>query len=124
MTLTTSPICPKRSNVSKRITGKQTNNTAELKAILKACEILDNEIPLNNGKSYKEQITFVPDRPGHDYRYAIDASKIKTELSWSPRENFLTGIKKTILWYLDNRSWWESIKRNKYQLERLGLEKE
>lgn len=63
------------------------------------CEILDEEKP--KGKSYKEQISFVKDRPGHDFRYAIDASKIETKLGWNAKENFETGIKKTIQWYLE-----------------------
>ena len=65
------------------------------------CELLDEMLPKDN--SYKEQITFVKDRPGHDFRYAIDASKIEGELGWSARENFETGIQKTIAWYLKNR---------------------
>lgn len=65
------------------------------------CELLDEILPKNT--SYKEQITFVKDRPGHDFRYAIDASKIETELDWKAKENFETGIQKTIAWYLENR---------------------
>ncbi|MEM0517432.1 MULTISPECIES: dTDP-glucose 4,6-dehydratase [Aequorivita] len=65
------------------------------------CELLDEMLPKNT--SYKEQITFVKDRPGHDFRYAIDASKIEGELGWKAKENFETGIQKTIAWYLDNR---------------------
>ncbi|MGB0892346.1 MAG: GDP-mannose 4,6-dehydratase, partial [Flavobacteriaceae bacterium] len=63
------------------------------------CEILDEKLPKQN--SYKEQITFVKDRPGHDFRYAIDATKIKTELGWKPKENFESGILKTVNWYLN-----------------------
>jgi len=65
------------------------------------CELLDEMLP--NNTSYKEQITFVTDRPGHDFRYAIDASKIESELGWKAKENFETGIQKTIAWYLENR---------------------
>ena len=65
------------------------------------CELLDEMLPVKT--SYKEQITFVKDRPGHDFRYAIDASKIETALGWKAAENFETGIQKTISWYLDNR---------------------
>jgi dTDP-glucose 4,6-dehydratase len=65
------------------------------------CELLDEMQPKKT--SYKEQITFVKDRPGHDFRYAIDASKIENELGWKAKENFETGIRKTIAWYLKNR---------------------
>ncbi len=67
----------------------------------KICELLDTNEPRENGKSYKELITYVKDRPGHDLRYAIDATKIEGELSWQADENFETGIKKTVAWYLD-----------------------
>jgi dTDP-glucose 4,6-dehydratase len=62
----------------------------------------------------------VQDRPGHDLRYAIDADKIKRDLDWLPKENFQTGIRKTIRWYLDHQVWWKNIQSNKYQQERLG----
>jgi dTDP-glucose 4,6-dehydratase len=68
-----------------------------------------------------ELITFVTDRPGHDYRYAIDSSKLKNELSWSPKETFDSGIRKTIDWYLENQVWWKQIQNNTYQQERLGV---
>lgn len=71
-------------------------------------------------KSYEDLITFVTDRPGHDMRYAIDATKIRDELGWEPIEDFASGFRKTVLWYLENRSWWESILDGSYQLERLG----
>ena len=87
------------------------------------CEVLDKKIPLKSGRSYKELITFVEDRPGHDFRYAIDSSKIKRELHWAPKEKFKTGIEKTISWYLDNRRWWEAIQQKTYKQERLGTEK-
>ena len=64
--------------------------------------------------------TFVGDRPGHDHRYAIDASKIRRELGWQPRESFETGLRKTVLWYLDNRWWWEPIWTERYRGDRLG----
>jgi dTDP-glucose 4,6-dehydratase len=65
-------------------------------------------------------ITFVKDRPGHDARYAIDASKIKRELDWVPDETFETGLRKTVQWYLDNRGWWERVLSSAYLLERIG----
>ena len=71
-------------------------------------------------KSYRDLITFVKDRPGHDVRYAIDASKIERELGWVPEETFETGLRKTVQWYLDNRQWWERVLSGDYRLERLG----
>lgn len=82
---------------------------------------MDERSPRTNGAKYEELITYVADRPGHDFRYAIDASKIENELGWLPKESFETGIEKTILWYLDNKEWWESIQNNTYQQERLGV---
>ncbi|GAA5622936.1 dTDP-glucose 4,6-dehydratase 2 [Brucella sp. NBRC 12952] len=84
------------------------------------CSILDNKRPRANGKSYADLITFVTDRPGHDRRYAIDASKIERELGWKPHETFETGLEKTIQWYLDNAWWWEPIRSGTYAGERLG----
>src|SRR5690606_38742283 len=84
------------------------------------CAILDKKRPRANGKSYSELITFVTDRPGHDRRYAIDASKIERELGWKPQETFETGLEKTIQWYLDNAWWWEPIRSGTYAGERLG----
>ena len=71
-------------------------------------------------ESYRDLITFVKDRPGHDVRYAIDASKIERELGWVPEETFETGLRKTVQWYLDNRQWWERVLSGAYRLERLG----
>ena len=85
------------------------------------CNILDNIRPSENLKSYQELITFVKDRPGHDFRYAIDSSKLQNKLGWSPKETFETGIRKTIDWYLDNKTWWQDIQNNTYQQERLGV---
>ena len=85
------------------------------------CNILDNIRPSENLKSYQELITFVKDRPGHDFRYAIDSSKLQKKLGWSPKETFETGIRKTIEWYLENITWWQDIQNNTYQQERLGV---
>lgn len=85
------------------------------------CTILDEVRPREDDKSYREQITFVKDRPGHDRRYAIDATKIWKELDWKPEETFDTGIKKTVQWYLDNQWWVDRVTRGKYRMERLGL---
>ena len=85
------------------------------------CHKMDSFLPRSNGSSYSDLITFVTDRPGHDFRYAIDASKIQNNLGWAPRENFNSGIEKTITWYLENKEWWKSIQNNSYRQERLGV---
>ena len=84
------------------------------------CDILDELRPSKKG-SYKKLIEYVQDRPGHDYRYAIDSSKIQTELNWKPKETFFSGIRKTIQWYIDNESWWKVIQNERYNQKRLGL---
>ena len=89
---------------------------SNLKIVETICDSLNEIYPSPSGKSYRELITFVTDRPGHDYRYSIDASKIEKELNWMPNESFKTGISKTIQWYLDHQDWWEKI----YEQERLG----
>lgn len=81
----------------------------------KICEILDELKPRSDGKSYKEQITFVKDRLGHDLRYAINCSKIEKELGWKPKHNFEEGLKETIKWYLDNEGWVKNILSGDYQ---------
>lgn len=88
------------------------NNLEVVGAVVK---ILDKECPRSDGKSYSEQITFIKDRPGHDLRYAIDASKIKKELRWSPSFNFDQGIRDTVLWYLNNEEWVRNVKNGSYQ---------
>lgn len=85
------------------------------------CQLLDKHHPSATGRSYKEQITFVADRPGHDLRYAIDASKARQQLGWTPKQDHQSGLEKTVRWYLDNRAWWQSIIDGTYTLERLGL---
>jgi dTDP-glucose 4,6-dehydratase len=85
------------------------------------CDTLDRLRPRADGRSYRDQITFVPDRPGHDRRYAIDARKIARELGWHPAETFATGIEKTVCWYLENRAWCERVQADKAARERRGL---
>jgi len=96
------------------------NEKTNLDIVHTLCDILDSRKPRADGKSYREQIAFVKDRPGHDMRYAIDASKIQRELGWVPAETFETGIVKTIDWYLDNQEWCRRITDGSYQRERLG----
>jgi dTDP-glucose 4,6-dehydratase len=85
------------------------NEKANIDVVITICQILDGLRPRADGKSYAEQITFVKDRPGHDRRYAIDASKIARELDWKPNETFDSGIQKTVQWYLDNPVWVEGV---------------
>jgi dTDP-glucose 4,6-dehydratase len=85
------------------------------------CALLDELAPDKAIGSRERLITFVADRPGHDLRYAIDPARICTELSWQPQETFETGLRKTVEWYLSNRSWWQAIRANVYGGERLGV---
>ena len=85
------------------------------------CDILDRIHPRDDGRAYSMQITFVDDRPGHDQRYAIDAGKISDELGWTPKETFESGIEKTVMWYLGNRDWWETILSGAEAVKRRGL---
>jgi dTDP-glucose 4,6-dehydratase len=97
------------------------NEKRNLEVVETICELLDELRPRNTELgSYKELITFVADRPGHDRRYAIDAAKIQRELGWVPQETFDSGIRKTVLWYLENSQWWESVLSGNYRLGRLG----
>jgi len=91
------------------------NEKANIDVVKTICGILDELKPRADGKSYADQIAFVTDRPGHDRRYAIDASKLKRELGWRPAETFDTGIKKTVQWYLDNSAWIEGVVSGSYR---------
>tara|TARA_Y100000814_G_scaffold269574_1_gene225116 strand:+ start:42 stop:1091 length:1050 start_codon:yes stop_codon:yes gene_type:complete len=84
------------------------------------CSVLDKKKPLKNGLKYSDSIVYVKDRPGHDFRYAIDSSKIKSKLNWQPKYKFEDAIINTIDWYIQNQSWWNKILNNKYNLNRLG----
>ncbi len=88
--------------------------------VYKICKILDKNKPLGNGGLYSDLIKFVKDRPGHDFRYAIDSSKIETQLNFKPCDNIDTGLEKTVKWYLNNLDWINEIRLNKYNQERLG----
>jgi dTDP-glucose 4,6-dehydratase len=92
------------------------NEKANLEVVHKLCDLLDELKPREDEKSYKEQITFVKDRPGHDRRYAIDATKISNELGWKPEETFETGIRKTVQWYLDNQDWDANVQSGEYKM--------
>ena len=94
------------------------NEKQNIEVVKAICNILDKKVP--KGTPYEEQITFVKDRPGHDIRYAIDASKIAKELGWTPQETFETGLEKTVQWYLENETWWRAVQDGSYQRERLG----
>jgi dTDP-glucose 4,6-dehydratase len=91
------------------------NEKANIDVVKTICAILDELKPRADGKSYVEQITYVTDRPGHDRRYAIDASKVEHELGWRPAETFDTGIRKTVQWYLDNPVWIEGVVSGSYR---------
>ena len=91
-----------------------------LTIVEKICDILDGLRPRADGISYKKQIVFVKDRPGHDYRYAIDASKLQRELGWAPAHTFEEGIAATVKWYVDNEAWTGGILSGEYQLKRIG----
>ena len=91
------------------------NEKPNIEVVKTICQILDQLKPRSDGKSYSEQITFVKDRPGHDRRYAIDASKVERDLGWRPAETFDTGIRKTVRWYLDSPVWVEGVVSGSYR---------
>ncbi len=96
------------------------NEKTNLEVVHTLCDLLDTLKPRADGASYRSQITFVTDRPGHDARYAIDASKIKNTLGWEPSETFETGLKKTVTWYLEHQDWCQRVMDGSYRGERLG----
>jgi len=104
------------------------NEKKNIEVVKTLCTILDELKPISDNPAfmsssminYSELITFVKDRPGHDMRYAIDATKIENELGWVPNESFETGIRKTVEWYLNNDNWWKRVLSGEYQLERIG----
>lgn len=98
------------------------NEKTNLEVVHGICAILDELTPNSAHVPHKSLITFVKDRPGHDQRYAIDASKIRRELNWSPAESFETGLRKTVQWYLDNQEWCRRAVAGRYSGERLGLQ--
>jgi dTDP-glucose 4,6-dehydratase len=101
------------------------NEKTNLDVVQSICEILNTLIidKPNGISDFNSLITFVADRPGHDLRYAIDASKIQQDLNWTPKETFETGLMKTVQWYLSNKEWWQAILDGSYQTQRLGLQR-
>ena len=105
------------------------NEKQNIDVVQSICAILEELTPENtnsasSGKGYATLIEYVKDRPGHDLRYAIDATKIEKELGWRPTESFESGMRKTVQWYLENADWWQAVMDGSYQLERLGIESE
>jgi dTDP-glucose 4,6-dehydratase len=90
------------------------NEETNLEVVHTLCDLLDQLKPKTTG-SYRDQITFVKDRPGHDRRYAIDARKLERELGWKPAETFETGLRKTVQWYLDNQAWVQDVMSGEYR---------
>lgn len=90
-----------------------------LEVVHVVCDLLDTVVPASRPR--RELIRYVTDRPGHDFRYAMDASKLKAELGWAPRNSFESGMARTVEWYLENQNWWRAIREGTYRGERLGL---
>ena len=108
------------SNPGKTYNIGGNNEKSNLDIVMTICEILNEKIPRKNGETYEDLVSFVEDRPGHDFRYAIDSSKIQNELSWTPKFSFRSALETTINWYLNNEKWWRDIQKNRYSQERLG----
>jgi len=96
------------------------NEKTNFEVFIDICRLVDELADDSTNKPRERLITFVTDRPGHDQRYAIDASKIKRDLGWEPQETFASGLRKTVRWYLDNPQWWQRIRTGVYRGERLG----
>jgi len=96
------------------------NERRNIDLVHAVCQIMDELRPRSCGAPHADLITYVTDRPGHDFRYAIDSSKLQRDLSWGPVHGIDSGLRETVEWYLQNRSWWQNILDGKYQLERLG----
>ena len=98
------------------------NEKTNLQVVHTLCDLLEVRGALKPAgvERFRDLITFVKDRPGHDKRYAVDAGKIQQDLGWTPQETFESGLRKTVDWYLDNRSWWTRVLSGDYALERIG----
>jgi dTDP-glucose 4,6-dehydratase len=99
-------------------TGNERTNIDTVRMI---CHALDRTRPDKNGEGHERLIRFVADRPGHDARYAIDSTKIRRELGWAQSETGESGMERTVKWYIENESWWRSVRADRYDGERLGL---
>jgi dTDP-glucose 4,6-dehydratase len=95
------------------------NEWRNLDVVFAICDLMNESLPRDGG--YRDLISYVTDRPGHDLRYAIDSQKIQNELGWKPAEQFETGLRKTVKWYVENQAWWEAVRSGSYRGERLGL---
>lgn len=110
----------KRGQIGETYNIGSNNEQTNLQVVEMLCAVLDQLLPQSPFRPHKNLIKFVADRPGHDLRYAIDASKIFRELEWAPTHSFPQGLEHTVRWYLDNRGWWEKILSGQYQHQRLG----
>jgi dTDP-glucose 4,6-dehydratase len=108
-----------RIGVTYNIGGRSERKNIEI--VTEICRILDRLRPRQSGRPHSELIEFVEDRPGHDFRYAIDPSRIETELGWRAKETLESGLEKTVRWYLENEWWWRPIRDHSYSGKRLGL---
>jgi dTDP-glucose 4,6-dehydratase len=110
---------PERGRLGENYNFGGSSERSNLAVVASICDILDRLVPTQCPR--RSLITFIADRPGHDFRYSIDASKARRELGWKPHEDFESGLERTIRWYLDNRAWWEPLRQRVYAGERLGL---
>ena len=113
-------MCTKGVPGQRYLVGGQSERS-NLDVVHGICDTLDLLRPRGGGRTYRETIRFVQDRPGHDFRYAVDPSKLERELGWTAREDFATGLAKTVIWYLVNEHWWAPLREKRYSGERLGL---
>jgi dTDP-glucose 4,6-dehydratase len=93
---------------------------SNIELVRRICAALDELMPTSSSRRHADLITFVADRPGHDFRYAVDDRRLRSELGWMPVEDFPTGLRKTIVWYLQHREWWDRLRRERYDGRRLG----
>ena len=110
-------LCSDGSNVGGEAERRNIDVVREI------CQILDQAIPRSDGSCLETLITYVDDRPGHDHRYAIDNSKIRTEIGWKPSVTFEEGLSRTVEWYLSCRDWWEPLMAERYDGRRLGTQR-
>ena len=112
-----------KGSVGSTYTISARNERTNIEVVRSVCSALDELLPTSANRPHQSLIQFVEDRPGHDFRYAIDPSRLETELGWRPTHTFETGIRSTVQWYLENRGWWSDILDNRYDTERLGRAK-